>query len=278
MLVTTPRSEKELINLINLYDAFIFGIKDYSVNIIETFTLEEIKKFNKIIKDNNKEIFINMNKNMNNSDIEKIKPILIELNNLNINGLFFYDIGIVNLKSKLNLNYDLVWSQEHLTTNYNTINYWYKKGIKYTNLSTEITKGEILDIKKNTKSKLFITLFGYLPMFTSKRHLVNNYLETFNLNKEGKYILKEDKMYPIIDNNLGTTVYSNYILNGISEYQKLKDNYIFLNNFNIDEQLFIKVSKYFNNVNDDNINKLNNLFTNLSSGFLYQPTIYRVKK
>ena len=278
MLVTTPRNKEELVNLIDLYDAFIFGIKDYSVNLIETFTLEEIKTFNKIIKENNKEIFISLNKNMNNDDILNIKPILTELNKLNINGLFFYDIGIVNLKNKLDLNYDLVWSQEHLTTNYNTINYWYSKGIKYTNLSTEITKKEILDIKKNTKAKLFITLFGYLPMFTSKRHLVKNYLETFNLNKEGKYIFKEDKTYPIVDNDLGTTVYSSYILNGIKEYQELKDNYIFLNNFNIDEQTFLKVSEYFNNINDDNINKLNNLFNNLSSGFLYQPTIYRVKK
>ena len=273
MLVTTPRSKEELNNILEEYDAFIFGVKDYSVNLINTFTLEEIKEFNRIIKDNNKQIFISLNKNMTNDDIENIQPILKELENIKIDGLLFYDIGIVNLHQKLNLNYDLVWNQEHLVTNYNTINYWYKKGVKYAFLSSEITAKEIKDIIKNTNSKLMITLFGYIPMFTSKRHLVDNYLETFNLKGNPKYIENSDNIYPIIDDKLGTTVYSNYILDGSKEYEDLKDNYIFINNFNIDEKTFSKVSKYIKEKKN-----LNDLFNNLSTGFLYKPTIYKVKK
>lgn len=61
-----------------------------------------------------------------------------------------------------------------------------------------------------------MNVFGYIPMFTSRRHLIQNYLDTFNLHSKNKNtIRKEGKSYPINDTNLGTTVYSNYILNAV---------------------------------------------------------------
>ena len=284
-ILTTPRNKNELNKLLTYSDSFLFRLEGFSVNFANNFKLEQIKEFNKIIKQNNKQIFISLNKNMHNNDIKKVKEILLSLNELNINGLFFYDVGIVNLKNKLNLNYNLVWAQEHLTTNYNTCNFWYQQKVKYAFISSEITKEEILKIKQNTKMKLIVTLFGYLPMFTSKRHLVDNYLQTFKLDKKGYYIHKENKIYPIIDNNEGTVVYSNYILNGLEEYLELKSNnidYIFLNNFNIDEKTFLKVVSNFKKLNSKNLEKikaeLNQLITNTSKGFLYTETIYKVKK
>lgn len=282
MFITTPRNKKEFNNLLPYIDAFLFGINNYSVNFSNNFDLTEIEEFNRIIKQNKKQIFVSLNKNMHNNDIEDIKEILTKLNELKIDGLFFYDIGIVNLKNKLNLNYELVWSQEHLTTNYNTCNYWYKQGISYTFISSEITKFEINNIIKNTKMKLIIPLFGYIPIFTSQRHLVNNYLETFNLKGNGKYLYKEEKTYPIIDNNLGTVVYSNSILNGLEESLELKDNYIFLNNFNIDEPKFLEIVKLYKNLNVNNLEKtklkIEKMFKNTSKCFLYTETIYKVKK
>lgn len=284
MILTTPRSIDELNNLLPYCNAFLFGIDGYSVNHINYFTVDEIKKINQIIKKNNKQIFISLNKNMHNSDIKEIKKILLFLNELHIDGLFFYDVGIVNLKNKLDLNYDLVWAQEHLTTNYNTCNFWYQNGVKYGFISSEITKKEIIAIQNNTNMKLIVTLFGYLPMFTSKRHLVDNYLQTFKLNKKGHFIEKENKLYPIIDRKEGTTVYSNYILNGLEEYLDLQSNnidYIFLNNFNIDEQVFLKVIQSYYKLNSDNLEvtktQLNESLAT-SKGFLYTETIYMVKK
>ncbi|MEG2311309.1 MAG: U32 family peptidase, partial [Bacilli bacterium] len=207
-----------------------------------------------------------------------------ELNKLNIDGLFFYDIGIVNLKKKLCLNYDLVWAQEHFTTNYNTCNYWYNLNVKYGFISSEITKENILEIKKNTSMKLIVTLFGHVPMFTSKRHLVDNYLKHFNLTNKGTYIRKENKQYPIVDNKEGTTVYSNYVLNAIDEYLELSNNnidYVFLNNFNIKQTQFRKIVQKHFKLTPNNLNKTKTYFEklnlNLSKGFLYTETIYKVK-
>ena len=128
-----------------------------------------------------------------------------------------------------------------------------------------------------------INLFGYLPMFVSKRHIVKNYLDYFKLNDNSKvnYMEKEDKVYPIIDNSIATEVYSNNILNGI-KYSLINIDYIILNSFNIELDKFISVVKMFKSVNKENIDeyndKINSMFTNVDNGFLEQKTIYKVKR
>ncbi len=273
-----PKNIDEISKTKELVDGYIIGIKDMSLNA--NMYIEDLS----ILKDITGDIFISLNKNMHNSDLNKLKEILIDLNNYNIKGVMYYDVAVLNIYRTLNLNYDLVWAQEHLTTNQSTINYWNSFGVNYTYLSSDITEEEIIEISKNTKSKLIVNLFGYLPMFVSKRHIVKNYLEYFNLedNSSVNYMTKENKVYPIIDNNIGTSVYSNNILNGIKTILNIDVEYAVLNSFGIELDKFISVIKMFKNVNKDNVleyeNKINNMFINVDNGFLNIRTIYKVKK
>ena len=247
-------------------DAYLFPIKDYSVNYENYFEIDELEGIVKKLK--NKDIFVSLNKNFTNDDIDKVKDILLKLNDFNIKGVFFYDIGIVNLKTKLKLNYDLVWSQEHMTTNYMTCNYWYDLNVGYTHISSDITLREINEIKENTKMKLIVTMFGYVPIFTSFRHIVSDYIENFKLkdNIDMGYIVKEGFKYPIVDNSLGTTVYSSYVLNGIRDLSKIDVDYVLLNSFLIPDSDYIKVVENFKN-------KKIFKYPNESKGFLYKDTI-----
>ena len=278
-LITIPSSIDEIEKTKTIVDGFIIGIKDMCVNT--NFCIDDLSILSSL-KD--KDIFISLNKNMHNGDLSRVESILLELNNYPIKGVLFYDIGVLNIYNRLNLNYDLVWAQEHLTTNFNTINYWYRKGAKYTLISNDITFEEIKDIEKNSKSKLIVNLFGYLPMFVSKRHIVRNYLNQFDLNDRSNvnYMEKEGNTYPIIDNNVGTFCYSAYILNGIKYVLDLNVEYILLNSFNIDTGKMVEVIKMFRSVNKDNVSeyesKINKMFESTNYGFLDTKTIYRVKK
>lgn len=270
-----PNSFEQIKESIDLIDGFIVGINNLSVNTSLNILKEEIDKYISF----DKEVFVSLNKNMFNSDIDVLKETLIYLNNKNIKGILFYDLSVLNIIRKLNLNIPLVWSQEHLTNNYLTCNYYMDKGVEFVNLSGEITLDEIVEIRKNTKIKLIVPIFGYLPMFNSKRHIVNNYLDTFNLEKNSNiyYMTKENKNYPIVDDNLGTTAYSSQILNGYEELDILKNNnidYVTLNSFNIENDKFIEVLKIFNG----NFGNINSLLPNLDKGFLYKETIYKVKR
>ena len=280
-ILTIPSSFEEIEKTKEKTDGFIIGIKDMCVNTNLLIGIEELALLNKF---SDKDIFISLNKNMHNKDLNIVKEILIKLNEYNIKGVLYYDVGILNIYNSLYLKYDLVWSQEHLTTNYNTINFWNSFGVKYTYISSDITEEEIIEISKKSNSKLMVTLFGYLPMFVSKRHIVKNYLEYFDLNDNSKinYMEKEGKTYPIIDNNIGTQVYSNNILNGIKSKLNIEVEYIILNSFNIYLDKFISIIDMFKTVNKDNVveynDKINNMFTNIDEGFLNTKTIYRVKK
>ena len=280
-ILTLPSSLNEIEKTIDLGGGFIIGIKDMCVNSNYCIDITNLDILNKI---SGKDIFINLNKNMHNSDLEVVRDILIKLNNFNIKGVLYYDVGVLNIYNSLDLNYDLVWSQEHLTTNYNTINYWNSFGVNYAHISSDITEEEIIKITENSKAKLMVNLFGYLPMFVSKRHIVKNYLEYFNLsdNSSVNYMYKEDKIYPIIDNNIATMVYSNNILNGIKSSLNIDVDYIILNSFNIELDKFVDIINMFKTANKNNVdeynNIINNMFTNVDYGFLNTKTIYRVKK
>lgn len=256
-------------------DGIIVGIEGLSVNMPNYFKLEDLKGIDK-------EIFVCLNKNMHNRDLDLLERTMIELNNYNIKGVIYYDLGVLSIYNRIKPNYDLVWNQEHMTTNYDTINFYYKNNVSYSWVSNDITLRECKEIKENTKSKLMITLFGYLPMFVSKRSLVKNYLKTFNLKDDSciNYMYKEGKKYPVTDDFV-TTVYTNFILNGLKEKLELDYDYIVLNSFMIDEDKFSKVLDIFNTVDKNNIDEkeseLCNMFDNLDKGFFYKGTIYKVK-
>lgn len=276
-----PSNLKMIRRFKNKIDGYIIGIDGLSVNMPCYFKLDEA--VNIIKKYNDKEIFISLNKNMHDSDLEPLKKVLLKLNKTKVKGIIFYDISIVNLTKELNLSLNLVWNQEHMTNSYFTVNYWYEHDVNYTWLSNDIMLDEIKEIRKNTKSILMLQLFGYVPMFTSYRHLVDNYLKTYKLKpKKEYYIEKENKTYFIVDDKRGTTVYSNNVLNGLKESLELLDiEYIVLNSYEIQEDCFEIVLELFNNVNDKNKKEyseiINNMFGNTDSGFLYKETVYKVK-
>jgi putative protease len=262
------QSIKQAYEIKDMVSSYIVPITNFSINYTKTFTLEEVMS----LKGTGKEIFLVINKNIHNNELESLEKLLIEINNLDISGIIFYDIALVNMKKRLNLKIPLVWSQEHLVTNYETINYWYSKGAEYAYLSSELTKPEMDEIMKNSRAKLFVNVFGYVPMFTSRRHLVNNYLEYFNLDDEKKVktIYKEDKYYPIEDNYHGTTVYSNYVLNALDEDFSLADYIVFNSNLISEEDFYDTLIKYKKGEKDYKFP--------FEHGFLYQETIYRVKR
>lgn len=260
-------------------DAFLIGIEGLSVNMPIYFTLEEVKKIK-----TDKELFVCLNKNMHKDDLCILENILIEFNSLSIKGVFFYDIGVFNIAKRLNLNFELILAQEHMNTNYESINYWYNLGINYVQLSSEISVNEIKVISENTKCKLIVPLFGYQPMFVSRRHLVKNYLDFFDLSDDSKvnYIEKEGKVYPIVDENV-TSVYTNAYMNGINEFLELgeKIDYALINGFLIDSDSIKKIINLFKTVDINNVyeynKKISNILNNTDTFFLHKETIYKVK-
>ena len=280
-IMTMPTREN-IKDILPYSDAVLIGLKDMCVNMPDTFEMGEIRDIINLCKSKDVEVFVALNKNMHTKDLERLKEVLSMIDSLSIKGIFYYDISLVQYKKELCFKTPLVWSQEHLTTNYATMNYWHSKGVEYAYISSEITLSEIETIAKESSMNLIVPMFGYLPMFVSKRNLVNNYKEYFNLqdNSNSYELEKEDRRYPIDNNNLGTVVYSSSILNGLKEFEKLENigiSYVTLNSYRIPKDKFIEVTKLFYTRKYES-NQIDEMFLNTDKGFLYKETIYRVKK
>lgn len=265
-------------------DAFLFGYEKASVNFPFRIDMQQLKQILPIIKKQKKEIFIAFNKNFTNSEIKELRKTLLELEEMNIDGFLYYDVALVQLKAELQLKTPLVWGAEHLTTNYETMNFWNQFGADFCLVSGEITKKEILEIKQYAKPKLIVPIFGHLPMFFSKRHEVKNYLNYFNIPDQSAlhYLEKEGREYPIIDDEEGTVVYSSHILNGYGEYLEMKQHkidYVLLNSFLISKEDFREVLAIYHQENKDLELQIDAKFPNQTDkGFFYKETIYQVKK
>ena len=261
-------------------DSYLIGIDGLSVNMPIYFSIEEVESLSCF-----GEIFVSLNKNMHSDDLDILESTLVRLSKLDIKGVFFYDIAVLSIVKRLGLNIPLVWAQEHMTNNYMSVNFWKDKGVEYTLLSEEISSKDIIDIKKNSDSKLIVPIFGYFPMFVSRRHLKHNYMDRFDLHDDSNinFITKEGFTYPIVDSSV-TTVYTSSYLNGIKDFVSFSDSsieYALLNSFLTGDKIN-EVLNMFKSVNDDNkeeyFDSISSMFNgNVDTFFLHKESIYKVK-
>ena len=270
----------------DIVNGLIVSLKEYSVQSPIYYSLDEIKQ----LKINNPqlEIYVNINKNLLNNDIEPLKDILKELDTLNLNGIFFYDLALLKLKKELNLNIDLVWNQTHMVNNYKTCNYYHSKGVKYALLGKEITLEEIIEIIKKSTITSMVEVLGLPSVAFSKRKLITNYYK--DLNKESKSSLDvlekvTSSTYHLTEDKNGTSFFLKDIINGTSVIKDLYDNgleYIIMRGYGIEEDLFLEIltdtRNYINDSCTDNnyVTKYEKLGTN--TNFFFKKTIYQVKK
>ena len=267
----------------DIVDGIILPLEGFSVESKCFFTLEEIKSISSNVKC---EVFVKVNKNFMNEDIEGLKRVLLELDNCNISGIFFYDLAVLELKNELSLRVPLVWNQTHMVNNYKTCDYYYSKGVKYALLGKEITLEEIVEITTLSKISTMVEVVSKPSVAFSKRLLVTNYFK--DLGKEGDSSLTihergTDQDYELFENNDGTSFFLDIITNGtgvISDLYKACVPYIIMREYGIDcfKELLVDTMEYIKGkcVDKSYIEKYKKLGN--STNFFFRKTIYKVKK
>ncbi len=80
MIAAVISNTKQAEEIKELTDAFIVPVERFSINYKKTFKLEEIKEIKKL----NKEVFVVINKNIHNNEVEELKKLLIQIENHNL--------------------------------------------------------------------------------------------------------------------------------------------------------------------------------------------------
>lgn len=272
------------IHLYSNLDGIILSIEKYSVLSNVYYGIDEIRNIKNTYS--NLEIFVNINKNLFDFELDEVKNILIQLDEIGICGVFFYDLAILELKRSLDLNIELIWSQTHMVTNYKTCDYYNEMGVKYALLSKEITLDEMIEINNKSNIIPMVEVVSLPSVAYSKRKLISNYYKNINENSINKLMVLEkvsNQEYELIEDDNGCGFLLKDIINGTSIIKELyKDNfsYIIMREYGINNflELMNDTKKYIDNKCSDDtyISKWKCLGDNM--GFFFKKTVYQVKK
>ena len=267
-LIVSANSLEHLNSLIiKKIDGVILYINKLSQNSSFYIDIDEINK----IDFKKKEIFVSLNKIMHNNDLEYLRIVMSKLKEMNVK-ILFYDMAVFKIASEYKMIDKLVIYQDHLNASTLTNNFYYDLGIMGSYITSDITSDELLEIKKNSKMKLMFTVYGYSPIFYSRRYLIRNYLKYIKKkDNANSYVIVSDTgvSYPIMEEEFGTTIYTPQVINLINYIDELeKIDYLVMHSNNIDDLEFNKmVDKFIRKEKMDDV----------YIGFFKTKTIYRVK-
>ena len=254
-LVVIPGKMEDINKILNKdIKGIILGVKSLSIYPLEL----DIDSIIDIKNNTDKKVYVIINKMIHNNDLDMVREVINKINNSNIDGIILYDLGVFNIIKKKNVNKELILSMEHLNASINSHLFYKKRGITY---------NEVLDIKNNTDMNIFYMVYGYLPIFYSRRCLITNYFKYIDRenNSDRYYIYNNNMKYMVIEHNFGTIIYSP-LVNMINEIDKLSDidNLIIDLSYNNDIDI---IDKYLNKEHMDNT----------YTGFFDKKTIYKLR-
>lgn len=275
-LLGVIRDNNYLEYLDNGLDGIILPLENFSVDYFKYYSISDIRECR---KSTDKLLYVVINKMIFNNELDDLLSMLKELESIKVDGVFFYDLAVLNLVKENKININLIYNGTHMVTNSDTINLYYDLGVKGAYLSNEITKDEVINIRGNTKGDLFILLLGNPVVAMSRRSLLTSYFANKNKSKNEIITIKEPKSgqeFLVKEDSNGTTFFYNRRLNLSNVYKELVD---FSINYGIIEQ---------GDYSSDEYKELINAFVNFDKqkidelaghnrGFLYRETIYKVK-
>lgn len=258
-------SKREDINILLEKDikSIIIGVKELSIYPFEL----DIDEIIKISNNTDKNIIIAMNKMIHNKDLDLVRGVLTKIKDSKIYGIMFYDLGIFNICSSMNIDKELILNQEHLNASKSSNEFYYNKGIKNSFITSDITYNELNEINDSTNMNIYYTVYGYLPIFYSRRYLLTNYFKYIekDMNDDKYYIFNNNLRYMIKEYSYGTIIYSP-LINSINEIEKIKD----IDNYVIDLSYTDDISIINKFINNENVEDTYN-------GFFNKKTIYKLK-
>lgn len=258
-----PHSKEDIDYLLDKdIKGLIIGVKNLSIYDYEL----DIDSILDISNNTNRKIIIAINKMIHNNDLDYVKEVLSKIKNTSI-SIMFHDLGVLNIIKKINLNNELIIYGEHLNLSIGSNSFYQEHGINSSFISSDITYEEINAIKKKTNMNIYYTVYGYLPIFYSRRSLITNYFKYINeeVNDNKYYIFDKDNKYLIKERDYGTIIYSP-LVNILNDLDKIKD----IDNYVVDLS-YIEDKNVINNILEGNIESN-------YKGFFNTKTTYKIKE
>ena len=211
-------------------DAVLCGMQNCSVRCVYDYTKEELVEVAKKCQQYDLEMCVALNRFFLEEDLELLQDALSFLKTLPVSRIYYSDESVLWCAMQLELHDRLVYAPETLVTNHQDASYYIQEGIKGVVLSKDITLKELCSIASHCPNQCEVIIHGRVNIMHSRRNLLSSYMEFIKKdvpvrNRYDLYLVeekREDKM-PIIEDEMGTHVFSGYTLASFNEQQALQE-------------------------------------------------------
>ena len=282
-LLVTIRNTNDIDKLKTVCDGFIVGSLFTSGYDL---TITDLTNINDFCKSKNIKIYVTIDNFISEDDKMQLFNYMDFINQLNVDGIYFHDLGVYDVARTFGMETKLIYDGQTIVCNSLDVNFYISQGINGVVLSRELTINEITNILKNNPQRCDLLVFGHTRMSYSKRRFLTNYFKEINsyydfLNKKSLYLVEEKRDYkmPIIEDESGTKIYTDYVFQMYKEIPSLKQ-YIkrgIVDTLFINDDRILTVLRDLKRLTEKNseflFNALNtNYPDNYSTGYLYQKT------
>ena len=282
-LLVTLRDIKYIENLKYVCDGFIVGSfftsgYKYSIN--------DIRKINSYCKENKLKLYITIDNFISEEDKVQLFNYFDFIKSLNVDGIYFHDLGIYDIARSFGLTNKLIYDGHTIICNSLDVAFYMSKGLAGVVLSRELTLTELETIVKNNPKCCDVMIFGHTRLSYSRRRFLTNYFKEINksydyMNKETLSLVEEKRNYqmPIVEDESGTKIYTDYILQMYKELPLIRPyvNRGIVDTLFISDDRLITVLRDYKHVTSENasflLEGLNMKYPDdYSTGYLYQKT------
>jgi len=201
-------------------DAVYLGGKDFSLrNFSGNFRLDEIEHAVAYAHDRGAKVYVTVNVYARNDDQPLITKYLEKLGAVGPDGVIAADPGVIITARELIPNIPLHLSTQANTTNYKTVEFWQRLGIRRVNMARELTLAEIKTIAETSHIEIEAFVHGAMCIAYSGRCLLSSFMTKRHSNRgmcthpcRWQYTLVEEtrdgQYMPIAEDDRGTYIFN----------------------------------------------------------------------
>lgn len=158
----------------------ILGLRANAKN----FTYDEIKEGCTYAHERNKKVYVTVNIVLHNKEANLVEESLKQLEKCGVDAIIVSDPAIISIAKK-NTNLEIHLSTQQSTLNIEACRFWKKQGVSRIVLGREVSKEDILEIRKNVDIEIECFVHGAMCAGLSGRCVLSNYLTNRDANRGG---------------------------------------------------------------------------------------------
>jgi putative protease len=192
-----------------------FSLRNFSGNFSDT----ELFKAVALSHRHKVKVYLACNIYSRNHEQEKIKAFFSRIGRIGPDAIIISDPGIILLAGEIIPHIPVHLSTQANTTNLNAVKFWYRLGVKRTNLARELSLSEIREIAAHSPMETETFIHGAMCISYSGRCLLSSFLSGRDSNRglcshpcRWKYAvveeLRPDQYHPVFEDTRGTYIFN----------------------------------------------------------------------